>query len=100
MDGSQRIVALVGHGLEIAGDSAVSLGVTEGSEAAGDLLLDLGHADIALGAGVGERGIAGEAQHLGVVLGQRLVEVLGIGLGDAPALSVEAGGGLVPLWLG
>ncbi len=100
MDGSQRIVALVGHGLEIAGDSAVGLGVAEGSEAAGDLLLDLGHADIALGAGVGERGIAGEAQHLGVVLGQRLVEVLGIGLGDAPALSVETGGGLFPCGLG
>ncbi len=47
----------MGHGLEIAGDSAVGLGVAEGSEAAGDLLLDLGHADIALGAGVGERGV-------------------------------------------
>ncbi len=42
----------------------------------------------------------GGAQHLGVLLSQRLVEVLGIGLGDAPALSVEAGGGLVPLWPG
>ncbi len=57
LDGSQRIVALMGHGLEIAGDSAVSLGVAEGSETAGDLLLDLGHADIALGAGVGEWGV-------------------------------------------
>ncbi len=74
--GGQRIVALVGHGLEIAGDSAVGLGVAEGSEAPGDLLLDLGHTDIALGAVIGERGIgvAGEAQHLGFVLDQHLVE--------------------------
>ncbi len=57
LDGSQRIGALVGHGLEIAGDSAVGLGVAEGSETAGDLLPDLGRADIALGAGVGERGV-------------------------------------------
>ncbi len=35
----------------------MGLGVAEGSEAAGDCLLDLGHADIALGAGVGQRGI-------------------------------------------
>ncbi len=34
----------------------------------------------------------GGAQHLGVLLGQRLVEVLGVGPGDAPALPVEAGG--------
>ncbi len=37
-------------------------------------------------------GVAGKAQHLGVLLGQRLVEVLGVGPGDAPALPVEAGG--------
>ncbi len=55
--GGQRIVALVGHGLEGAGDSAVGLGVAEGSEAPGNCLPDLGHADIALGAGVGEQGV-------------------------------------------
>ncbi len=49
LDDGQRVVALVGHGLEGAGDSAVGLGVTEGSEALGDCLLDLGHADIAHG---------------------------------------------------
>ncbi len=35
----------------------MGLGVAEGSEAAGDCLLDPGHADIALGAGVGEWGV-------------------------------------------
>ncbi len=35
----------------------MGLGVAEGSEAPGDCLPDLGHADIALGAGVGERGV-------------------------------------------
>ncbi len=53
----QRVGALLGHGLEGAGDSAVGPGMAESSEAAGDLLLNLGHADIALGAGVGERGV-------------------------------------------
>ncbi len=35
----------------------MGLGVAEGSEAAGDCVFDLGHADIALGAGVGEPGV-------------------------------------------
>ena len=48
------IVTAIGHGLEIAGDAAVGLGVLEGTEAAGDLLLDLAHAQVAFGAVVGE----------------------------------------------
>ena len=83
----------------------MGLGVAEGAEAAGDFLLDLGHSDVALGAVVGERdvGFAGEAERLGFVFDQRLVEVLlrwrsvgfalGVGSGDAPALPVEPDGG-------
>ncbi len=60
----------------------MGLGVAEGSEVPGDCLPDCGHADIALGAGVGERDVrvTGEARHLGVALGQRLVEVFSVGL--------------------
>ncbi len=36
LDGGEGILALVGHGLEGAGDSAVGLGVAEGSEAPGE----------------------------------------------------------------
>ena len=36
-------------GLEVAGDSAVDLGEGGVSEAAGHLLLDLGHAEVPLG---------------------------------------------------
>ncbi len=39
----------------------MSPGVAEGSETAGDFLFDLGHADIALGVVVGERGVDGGA---------------------------------------
>ncbi len=39
----------------------MGLGVAESSEVPGDCLPDLGRADLALGAGVGERGIAGAA---------------------------------------
>ncbi len=47
----------------------MGLGVAEGSEAPGDCLPDCDHADIALGAGVGERGVgvAGEAAGPAVV---------------------------------
>ncbi len=48
LDGGERVGALVGHGLEGAGDSTVGLGVAEGSDAPGDCLPDFGHADIAL----------------------------------------------------
>jgi len=40
LDGVQRIVALAGHGLQVACDAAVGLGVSDRSEAAGDFLLD------------------------------------------------------------
>ena len=73
----------------------MGLGVAQGAGASGDLLPDLGHADFALGAVVGEGqvGVAGEAEHLVLVGGDGLVEVLGVGFGDAPVPAADALGG-------
>ena len=45
VDCLEGAIAGVGHGLEIAGNAAVDLGEGGVSEAAGYLLLDLGHAE-------------------------------------------------------
>ncbi len=70
-------------------------GVFGVAEAAGDFLFGLGHADVALGAVVGERhvGVAGEAEHFGFVFEEGFVEVFGVGFGDAAALPIESDGG-------
>ena len=62
MDRDQRIVSLVGHGLQVAGDAAVGCGELARAEATGDLLLDLGHVQVTFGAVVGERamGVTGD----------------------------------------
>ena len=80
------------HGLQVAGDAAVGGGVAGGAEAAGDFLFDLGHAEVALGAVIGERhiGVAGEAEYFGFILDEGLMQVLGIGFGGASALAGEA----------
>ncbi len=44
LNGDEGIISVVGHGLQIAGDTAVGFGVLAFSEAAGDFLLDLAHA--------------------------------------------------------
>ena len=85
MDRGEWVVSLMCHGLQVAGDAAVSGGVARGSEASGDFLFDLGHADIALGPVIRERhvGVAGKAEHFGFVLDEGFVEVFGVGFGDA-----------------
>ena len=50
LNSNEGIVAVVGHGLEVAGDAAIGLGVLAVSEAAGDFLLDLAHAQVTFGA--------------------------------------------------
>ena len=55
LNSNEVIVSVVGHGLEVAGDAAIGLGVLAVSEAAGDFLLDLAHAQVTFGAVVGER---------------------------------------------
>ena len=60
------------------------------SEAAGDLLLDLTHSQVTLGAVVGERHVRllGEEQDGALVLFEALPEVVGVGFGDSAALAV------------
>ena len=93
VDCLERVVAGVGHGLEIAGDSAVDLDEGGVSEAARHLLLDLGHAEVPLGpvVGEGDRGVVGEAEDVGFVGFEPLPEGDGSGLGDGAPLALCAG---------
>ena len=88
---------MVGYGLRVALDAAIGLGEFGLAEAAGHFLLNLAHAQIALGAVIreGNARIPGEQQHGGFVLLQSLSQVMGvghaaynIGFGDAVALAV------------
>ena len=90
MDSNQGVDATVGHGLQIAGDAAVRLGELGLAEAAGDFLLDLAHAQVALGAVIGEGDVRvlGEQQHGGFVFFQALPEVMGIGFCDSAPLAI------------
>ena len=54
MDGDERIVSAVPHGLEVTGDTAVGLGILLGSEAARHLLFHFAHSKVALGSIIGE----------------------------------------------
>lgn len=47
-------MALIGHGLKVAGYSAISLGIVDSAKTAGDLLFDLGHS------GKGDMGLSGK----------------------------------------
>ena len=78
---------MIGYSLQIAGDAAVGLGDLGLAEAAGDFLLHLAHAQIPLGAVIGEWdiGVPGKKQHGTLVLLQGLPEIVGIGFRD-PAL--------------
>ena len=66
------------------------LGVLSGAEAPGDFLLDLAHAQVALGPVIGECdiGMLGEAQHGLFVFLHPLPQIMGVGLGDLAALAL------------
>ena len=90
LDSNERVAALVGHGLQIAEDTAVGLGELGFAEAPRNLLLDLAHAQIAFGTVVGEGdvGVPGEEQHGGLVLFQALPEIVGVGFRYSAPLAV------------
>lgn len=94
LDGDERIVVKRGHGLQVAGDSGMDHAVAWRSNAARHLHLHFGHAQSSLAGIVGEahRQLVQEAQDGLFVLGLPLVQVAGIGFGDASALALCAGG--------
>ena len=65
MDSDEWVVALVGSGLKMARDATVGLGELGATEAAGYLLVDLAHAQVALGTIVCEWNVpvSGEELH-------------------------------------
>ena len=66
----KEIGALLVHGGEIGTDGAEGIGAVFSAEAAGNFLLDLGHADRLLGQVIGERHI---------VIGHEAPDVVGMG---------------------
>lgn len=87
--GMEEISALLAQGVEVRADDAEGLSAREGAKAAGDLLLDLGHAHGLLGEVVGERHplIGHEAQYLVGVGAQPVEQIDGLALPRAAALA-------------
>ena len=86
----EDVGTLLMEGREVGADGREALDPGVGAEGAGDLLLELGHAHIALGLVVieGHAQVGDEAQHLLALLAQALDEVVGRGLLD-PALGAR-----------
>ena len=87
--GMEEISALLAQGVEVRADDAEGLSAPEGAKAAGDLLLDLGHAHGPFGEVVGERhpGVGHEAQHIVGVGAQPVEQIDGLALARAAALA-------------
>ena len=81
----EDVGALLVQGREAGADGGEALDPGVGAEGAGDLLLEFGHAHVALGLIVVERHaqVGDEAQHIVALLAQALDEVVGRGLLDA-----------------
>ncbi len=86
-EGVEEIGALLAQGVEVRADGAEGLSARQGAKAAGDLLLDLGHAHGLLGEVVGERhpGVGHEAQHIVGVGAQSVEQIDGLALPRAAA---------------
>ena len=77
-DSGEYLQAVFSSGGYIAADGEKALGALHGSEAAGDLLLHLDHADILFGkiVGEGDARVVQKRQHPGFVLLQAVEQVL------------------------
>lgn len=84
--GLKDVGALTVEAREVGADGREARDTGVGTEATGDLLLQLGHADIALRLLVvaGHAQIGDETQHVIALLTQALDEVVGRGLRDPP----------------
>ncbi len=78
----EHLDALLAHGGEIAADAAEGARALRAAEGAGDLLLHLDHADVALGLVVveGDGGVVHESEHRALMGGEAVEEVLGLTL--------------------
>ena len=94
LNSDEWIIALIGHGLEVAGDAAIGLGESLCTKATGDLLFDLAHSQIALGTVVGEGDVRelGKEQDSGFMSFEAFPEVVGVRFGNAASLAVLPGG--------
>ena len=92
LDGGEGIVALCGHGDQIAWDTAPCFGVELGAETPGHLEPGLCHADPALASVFGEAGVwvTHEAQDGVPVPDEAFMQVVRVGLRDPPAPSLGA----------
>jgi len=50
LNGDHRLNVLIGHGLQVTCDAAISVGIDLGAEASGNFLLDFAHPQTALAA--------------------------------------------------
>ena len=94
MDSDEWIVSAVSHRLQVAGDTAVGLGILLGSEATRHLLFHLAHSKVAFRSiiGKGDGGLPSEQQDRLFVFLQPFPEVVRIGLGDSAAFALGPGG--------
>ena len=92
LNSDEGIVAFVGHGLEVAGYSAIGVGESLFTKAPGDLLLDLAHSQIAFSAVVCEGDVRQlcKEQDGGFMPFETFPEVVSVRLGDASSLAVFA----------
>ena len=88
-EGMEEIGALLVHGGEVGADGAEGIGAVLGSEAAGDFLFDLGHANGLFGEVVGERDIVvgGESPDIVGVEAQAQEQVCCLALSRSTALA-------------
>ena len=88
-EGVEEIGALLAQGVEVRAEGAEGLSAREGAKAAGDLLLDFGHAHSSLSEVVskGNPGLGHEAQHIVGVGAQPVEQIDGLALPRAAALA-------------
>lgn len=86
-EGVEEIYALLVQGGEVGAKGAEGIGAVLGSEAAGDFLFDLGHANGLFGevVGKGDMMIGGEAPDIVGVMAQAAQEVCCLALSCSPA---------------
>ncbi len=89
MNSCERVIAFIGHGLQIARDAAMGMGIDFGSKASGHFLLHLSHSQITLSSVIGkcDDRITGKQKHRCFVFLQPFPQIMRIGFGYFAALT-------------